>query len=572
MMGQKKVYTAEDFAERKAAADVLLSVLHPLTACCSEGCAFFKLGVTAAHYEERSAWMESFARPLWGLVPFFLGGSSNPEFEEIYRKGIVSGTDPASPEYWGECHDYDQKFCEMPAIALGLLLVPQIFWDPLTAEQKHNLAEWLNEINRHDCCSCNWQFFNILTNVALKKLGQKYSDECLRRGLAMINAYYDQGGWYKDGNEGDKDYYNPFVMQTFGLLYAHFMKEEDPAAAAQFMQRAREFAEDFIYWFSPDGASFPYGRSMTYRFAEVSFFSLCAMLSAEVLPLPVLKGLISRHLADWMNRPVFDNAGILTIGYGYPNLQMSESYNAPGSPYWALMAFFFLGLPEDHPYWKCAAAPLPELERIHYLPHVPMIVQHGAGQVTALVPGRAHADEHGHTLEKYSKFAYSSRFGFSISRSDLNLSECAPDSTLCIEVFGHCFTKNLTDSYETDEHHIRMQWSPFRGIRIRTDIEATEKGQIRTHVIESDTEARAYDAGFAVCDDSTAECTADGGMAMVRNRDGYCSVKCIAGDGTGEILKAAPNTNLIYPKTKIPMICYSVGKGTQIIRTEVRYL
>ena len=102
---------------------------------------------------------------------------------------------------------------------------------------------------------------------------------------------------------------------------------------------ALAFGRDYIYWFSQDGSSFAYGRSMTYRFAQAAYFAVCALCGVEAFPLPVLKGILARHLVYWLNQPIFDNAGILTIGYAYPNLQMSESYNAPGSPYWALKAF-----------------------------------------------------------------------------------------------------------------------------------------------------------------------------------------------------------------------------------------
>ena len=35
----------------------------------------------------------------------------------------------------------------MAAIAYGLLLTPQVLWDPLTDSEKDCLATWLSEIN-----------------------------------------------------------------------------------------------------------------------------------------------------------------------------------------------------------------------------------------------------------------------------------------------------------------------------------------------------------------------------------------------------------------------------------------
>ena len=37
------------------------------------------------------------------------------------------------------------------------------------------------------------------------------------------------------------------------------------------------------------------------------------------------------------------------------------------------------------------------------------------------------------------------------------------------------------------------------------------------------------------------------------------------------VLIPDPNTNLIFPKTVIPMAVYAVKKGTQTIRTQVDY-
>lgn len=568
-------FTEKDFSTKKAAEQALLDILNPLKPFYGESGARLYLDATSAHYENDTIPMEAFARPLWGLVPFWAGGGSDREFEEIYRKGLEAGTDPRHPDYWHTCRDYDQKFCEMAAVAFGMLFCPEKVWEPLSEQGKDNLTEWLWEINRHECCACNWQFFSIMTNVALYKAGRPYDKKLLEEGLECIDAYYDAGGWYNDGNGGDKDYYNPFVMVTYGMVYARFMEKEDPERCRRFMERALAFGKDYIYWFSEDGSSFAYGRSMTYRFAQAAYFSVCALCGVEVFPLPVLKGIIVRHLVHWLNLPIWDNADILTIGYAYPNLQMSESYNAPGSPYWAMKAFMFLGLPEGHPFWDADCAPLPELEARKYLEHADMVIQRGKGNVVALVPGRQKADGHSHTVEKYSKFAYSSKYGFSIMRSNLTLPECAPDSTLVFGAYGYYFVKDVIGPDVTvSGEKISFSWAPVRGIRVRTVIEPTESGHVRTHEITSEIKCAAYDCGFALSTDDRKpfERSARGAEAGVHNGDGYCSVRSSKGEGKGEILIPDPNTNLMNSKTTIPMAVYQIRPGTQVIQTEVEYL
>ena len=568
-------FTEKDFQTRERAEKVLLDVLNPLKPYYSESCARLYVGNTSTHYENDTIPMESFARPLWGLVPFWAGGGSDPEFEEIYRKGLEAGPDPEHPDYWHTCRDYDQKFCEMAAIAFGMLFCPEKVWDPLSEKGKDNLTEWLWEINRHECCACNWQFFSIITNVALCKRGRPYDKERLKEGLECIDAYYDAGGWYNDGNGGNKDYYNPFVMVTYGMVYARFMEKEDPERCRRFIERALAFGKDYIYWFSEDGSSFAYGRSMTYRFAQAAYYAVCALCGVEVFPLPVLKGILVRHLVYWLNLPIFDNADILSIGYAYPNLQMSESYNAPGSPYWAMKAFMFLGLPADHAFWQAECAPLPRLEPKKYLEHANMVIQRGSGNVVALIPGRLQADGHSHTVEKYSKFAYSSRFGFSIMRSNVTLPECAPDSMLAFEVYGYFFVKDIIEpEFEIDKDHIRFSWTPIKGIHVTTTIEPTETGHLRIHEITSGVACRAYDCGFAVSTDDRKpfDRKESGTESLVENQESYCRVTVLDGEGKGQILIPDPNTNLVNSKTTIPMAVYSIQPGTQTIRTKVDYL
>ncbi|HIW07985.1 MAG TPA: DUF2264 domain-containing protein, partial [Candidatus Faecalibacterium intestinigallinarum] len=148
--------------------------LDPLKPYYSAGGARLHLGETGVTYGSAAIELEAFSRPLWALVPFWVGGGSDPVFEDIYRRGLAAGSDPANPEYWGSCKDYDQCFVEMAAIACGLLNAPEKLWDPLSDAEKQNLARWLDQINHHTIPECNWQFFMILVNLALKARGMPY--------------------------------------------------------------------------------------------------------------------------------------------------------------------------------------------------------------------------------------------------------------------------------------------------------------------------------------------------------------------------------------------------------------
>ncbi len=77
--------------------------LDPLKPCYSKGGARLHLGETGVTYDQNAIELEAFSRPLWALVPFWVGGGSDPEFEAIYRRGLAAGSDPENPEYWGKC-------------------------------------------------------------------------------------------------------------------------------------------------------------------------------------------------------------------------------------------------------------------------------------------------------------------------------------------------------------------------------------------------------------------------------------------------------------------------------------
>lgn len=559
-----KLETKEEL--RKA----LEQIVTPLKPYYSKGCAELDLGETGAIYQRRVINMEAFSRPLWGLAPYWAGGGSLPEFEEIYRKGLLAGTDPSGEEYWGDPTDHDQMLVEMAVLGYTLMLAPDKVWDPLSGEQKKQLSSWLYHMNRCQCWPNNWELFAVMVNVGLKKVGAPYDQERMDYVFSKIEEFYVGGGWYTDGKTPSKDYYISFAIHFYCLIYAGMMQEEDPERCGLFKERAAQFAKDFIYWFSDSGRSLPFGRSLTYRFAQCAFWSACVFAGVETFSLGVIKGIISRHLSDWLEAPIFDHKGILTIGYRYPNLNMSEFYNAPGSPYWALKAFAILALPDDHPFWAAKAEPLPELEPKKLLPMGDMLIQRRKDDVTALVSGTANLPGCVQAIEKYSKFAYSTKFGFSIPRSNWYLHEAATDSVLAFETDGRICYRAGVEDFRMEEDEVWSRWSPCRGITVETTLIPLEDGHIRRHMISSELECTAYDCGFSVAHEEEAAYTesVDGSCAAAENSFSGCTVSGEGGQGL--VIDAVPNTNLLYPKTRIPAVRYAIKPGKQVIETVIR--
>ena len=188
------------------------------------------------------------------------------------------------------------------------------------------------------------------------------ADEQDAKAIKLIDSFYMKSGWYADGGDGQRDYYIPMAFHFYGPLLARFA-EGGPvtARAADWKARAAEFAKDFVYWFSADGSALPFGRSLTYRFAQGAFWGACAAAGVDAFTPGELRGLFTRHLRWWWKQPMLEADGTLSLGYSYPNHNMLEPYNASGSPFWALKAFAPLMLPGNDAFWRDPSRVPPDL-------------------------------------------------------------------------------------------------------------------------------------------------------------------------------------------------------------------
>ncbi|OOC58823.1 DUF2264 domain-containing protein [Paenibacillus ihbetae] len=546
-------------------------LLAPLQPYYSKGYARLSIGSTGTGYSANVAEMEGFSRVLWGLVPAIAGGS-HEELWERCLDGIRAGTDPEHKEYWGDVADYDQRLVEMAVFGLALALVPDRIWHPLNEQEQSNLYQWLNQINRHPCYDCNWLFFNVLVNIGFRKAGLPYDEEQVERNLNRIDEFYLSGGWYSDGIGGHCDYYGPFAIHYYGLVYARLMAKEDPKRAERYLERAAAFASDFVYWHAPDGAAIPYGRSLTYRFAQSAFWSAAAFAGMAGFKPGELKGLVLRNLRWWFRQPIFDRGGILTIGYAYPNQIMSENYNSPGSSYWALKTFLVLALAEDDPFWAAEEEELPALKTISVQEPAHLVVcrEPETGHAAAFNTGHLSSNEHTHTSAKYEKFAYSTAFAFSVPRAEWGLSQGAFDSMLALSEGDQLFRVKRT----CEEAWIRDQvlyagWKPWANVDVRTWLVAGLPWHIRIHRIHTERTLEAAEGGFALGLGDHGVGVAEGGGADVEGRRaaastvwGASSVHGLLGYDAAELIYPQANTNLLHPRTVIPTLRARLDPGT----------
>ena len=551
-----------------------VQLIEPLIPLLSEGRARLHLGDTGAVYPPEIAEMEAFARPLWAIVPMLAGGCESVEpIWALWRQGIINGTDPEHPEYWGEVEDYDQRLVEMAVFGMGMALVPEKFFFSLPERAQRNLHAWLDQINHHDMPKNNWTFFRVLVNMGFMVCGQPYDAERLRTDFAMIEEHYEGDGWYFD-YFNQREYYTMWAFHYYGLVYAKVMGERDPERSAEYIRRAQLMAPDFACWFDAEGEALAYGRSLTYRFAQGAFFAAQALAEAPcgAVGYGVMKHLLLGNMRSWFAKPIFTRDGVLTIGYGYPNLLMAEGYNAPGSPYWAMKAFAVLALPEDHPFWQAEEepfdAPLTSLQ-----PHARMLVTRSAdgSHVMAYAAGnRAH--EHAHDEAKYEKFVYSTRFGFSVPKAQKLLKDGAFDNMLALSEDGDTYHPRYSCAeYEVLADRVISVWHPFAGVTVKSTILPCGEWHVRRHEITTDRALYAAEGGFAIARGSKGKTQAieESGRAAVIAPWGVSAVVNRSGYDAGIVVMPEPNTNLMAQRTLLPTLTAKLAPGTHVLESAV---
>jgi hypothetical protein len=139
-------FRAVKITDRASVQELLKTLLDPLKPHFSPLSARIKVpGATAVRFDETASEIEGFARPLWGLGALLAGGG-HYDGTERWIKGLKAGTDPESPEYWGQSVDSDQRMVEMCCIGWALAVAP-VFWEKLNEKERENVETYLGGIN-----------------------------------------------------------------------------------------------------------------------------------------------------------------------------------------------------------------------------------------------------------------------------------------------------------------------------------------------------------------------------------------------------------------------------------------
>ncbi|MBN2533452.1 MAG: DUF2264 domain-containing protein [Spirochaetales bacterium] len=557
-------------------AKAFLDTIKPYMPFLSPGCARIDTGPPGATFSHSAVCLEGFARILWGLAPYLAGGNIYTDMDKIIS-GITNGVNPEHGEFWGWPGDYDQLLVEMAVFGYALCIIPDIIWKPLSQKAKKNFARWLSSINKKKIPDCNWVFFRILVNCGLKKAGAKEFDtQLLEESLEQVDEFSIGNGWYNDGFPHDRrsrDYYIPWALHYYGLIFAVCCADLYPDKAGIFKERAALFAGDFRYWFARDGSSLPYGRSLTYRYAQAAFWGALAFAGIEALPWGQVKGLFLRNLRWWFGQPAFSETGLLTIGYTYPNLCMAERYNSPNSPLWACKAFIPLAIAKDHVFWQTGEEPLEKPETTHIQEPTGFIIHDSeeTGHLYALNNGQwtpGISNEHNHMAEKYAKFAYSTYFGFNVTTDTYGIDKSAHDNMLCISTLDrHYYYRKETHDHFISRDYCYSSWKPCEGIHIETYLVPCGPWSLRFHHIKAETPFTSAEGGFALPFDD-AFYPVDETIHRETENSSYRKTACgfsgivdVYKKQRGKIIIANPNSNIIHPRTLIPTLLGEYTSG-----------
>lgn len=562
-------------AHWEESAEILLSAIIDGA---SPGCARQVIPGPRSHHGRLADELEGFTRSFIMAAPYLMHrpdgvfecGGRRYDCAEFYRRGILSGTDPAHPEYWGDPVDFAQHLVECASLAWGLHQSRRLIWDSFSEPEKRRVAEYLYRCTQVKYHRNNWLLFNVVTNAALKRLGMPYTQSQIDENLGVCETMYLGSGWYRDGDVPRIDYYNAWAFHYYYLIWVILDGDSDPGRAALHRDRARAFAESFRYFFGADGAAPCFGRSEIYRFAYLAPLALGRFLGCLSLPDGELKTVTGLGVKYFLTKEILTDSGHLSLGYVKPCAEMLEHYSCGGSPYWASKAFNLLMLPPSDPFWSAAEEPLPVQTGSYAVAirEAGLVVtgDRRSGHVQ-LVNQNARHDKPEYN-DKYTKFAYSSLFPYE-ARAIHGSFNC--DTVLQFSDDGILFSQRWTMENLLTEPDCAVSRYPLYGAdpegSVTTVIFVKDDFYITFHEIRSRKELRLREGGYPLGFDSGApvierRADAEGAFldrkaSVIRSLSGWNTA------GTRPFGEDIAGSNVRYHRSVVPALAARKPSGDE---------
>ena len=284
-------------------------------------------------------------------IPRWAGSITAP-----FRSGIIRMSDP---KMRGTVPRTDPSVYLGSETALAALLSPKFFWEPLTMAQKENVLTFLQELAHMPSYDNNHHLFHMLPVPLLERHGRPSNRADLTEMLKRILSWYRGDGWFIDGVNCGFDHYNFWGFQLYTNAVCHLDKAWRGEFGARFRVITSEFLQNARFFFCRDGGPIPWGRSLSYRFADVSAIGWAHVNGANPLAPGLARRIASGCVKYFWNHGALDENGVLELGYHAANAVVAEDYLTDGIDYFAAQGLACLLIPETDPFWTDTELPLP---------------------------------------------------------------------------------------------------------------------------------------------------------------------------------------------------------------------
>ncbi|EJE8526012.1 TPA: DUF2264 domain-containing protein [Vibrio parahaemolyticus] len=290
----------------------------------------------------------------------------------IIRSALLAGTDPHHKGYWGKLHDYDQRICESADLALTFWLTKSYIWQHLNPKQQLQIITWFEQVPPLKTLDNNWQLFTLTVSFVLKDLtGKEWVDAAK---YDRIKEFYVGDGWFRDGANGNYDYYN-----VWGFFYSlYWIDQIDPDYDPQFIRQAMsEFVAGYRYFFTPQGLPL-FGRSACYRLSAAVPLLAAIDYQSDAITIGQAKRAFKTNLQYFISNGAL-KSGAPTQGVFEDDARLVDNYSGPASSFWSLRALnLALYMGGRTGLWQAEEQPL-EIEKGDFDFRLPAIDAHVIG-------------------------------------------------------------------------------------------------------------------------------------------------------------------------------------------------
>jgi hypothetical protein len=279
------------------------------------------------------------------------GNEKNKSDEHIksWKEGLLKVTDPKSPFYWQELGDHSPIGSQ---IATAILIAREFFWDPLSEQEKLNIATFLDRSTRNASWDNNHYLFHMTALPLIEEMGLKSNREELEKKFERCLNWYRGDGWFLDGVNKAFDWYNNHGFHLYLQLIYYFDETWRKKYGTVIEEITESYLKNLPLLFDQNGYPIPMGRSLGYRFVNVAPIPWMVANGLWSLDLGLAKGIYNRSLKLFRDNKCIEENGLLAPGFFSENKELKETYMDYGAQYFASHGFSSLIIPEDHSYWN----------------------------------------------------------------------------------------------------------------------------------------------------------------------------------------------------------------------------